>query len=351
MQKSLSDHLKTAIDQTAAVLENAQNPLILTGALDLKAAALAVQLARRVGGVLDHAASFGLRPGQEQGTMGTVPGEAFVRADVVLVAGPLKDAARADEALKRLTESREGRTVVTLGEEAADAVSGERLSLANLSLPELLGALHALTKGQKTALSETDLQNAQSFVDGRLKAAKYGVIAFDATAIDELSQFMLMALADTLSAETRWTLLAVGRPAGQPELLRMAQALTGLPPPLCFGGGKPSHDPRLWRGTNVMERGEADCLVWVSGDETAPPAWASPVKTIAISARPDAVSSASVQMQIGRAGTDHDGLMEIPATGFIASRKADATSSQPGAADILEALIERLGAGHQGAAA
>ena len=360
MFSSASDKTQRGIEQSAALLSGAHSPLIVTGALDLAAAAAAVDLARASGAVLDHMAPSGLAPQQEQGTLATVFGEAFVRSDLILACGPLPAASTDGEGWRRLFTTSSGRggseRIVAFGEAAASALpnAAGRIQLQLSSLAEEIGVLTALSQGRPVAMGEPTRTTAEQLVS-RLKEAKYGVLVFAPEALDDMSQHALMTLANVLSAETRISLLPLSRPQGQSELLRMSQALTGLPAPIRFAGGRASHDPILFGARGVVERGDADVVVWVSCAEEAPPDWLNGQRLIVVSGRTASPKTATAHLTAAHTARDLGGLMENTATGMINWKSADAraAASSPArsAAQILRDLIEHLPERNAGAAA
>ncbi|MCH9807270.1 MAG: hypothetical protein K0U74_06025 [Alphaproteobacteria bacterium] len=328
-------------------------PLIVVDVIDLAGAAAAVELARLSRATLDHVAATGLGPSQEQGTLGTVPGEAALRADVVIVAGPITEALRADPGFGRLLAEKPGRSIVALGCCAGRELGGnvEAFSIGKRPLHEQLGILLALSQGKPVALEGEEAGAAEKFVEERLKAAKYGVVVFAPDAIDPLSQFAAMSLCNILSAETRWSLLALGRRQGQGELIRMSQALTGLAPPISFAASKPEHDPLLHRAGEVARRGEADALVWISACDKPLADWVGKLPVAAITAQPDPILADAAAIRIGVPGVDYRAMCEDERIGFVTARAARTQSELPSAAQVLEAIAGQLTARSKGAAA
>lgn len=343
---------RSGIEKAAALLEQSRAPVVVVNRVDLAGAAAAIALAQKAGAVLDHAAPTGLGPSQEQGTLGTVPGEAYLRADLVIVAGPITDTLSQDAAFVRLTTPSPTRSVVRLG--SAEATGGllssaENFRLDGLELVAQLGVLNALAQGRPVNLDDRQTLEATRFVEQRMTQAKYGVFVFAPDAIDAHAQFMMMALANVLSAETRWSVLPLGRPAGQAELIRMCQALTGLPPPLSFAGRRPVHDPLLYRAVDVIGRRETDAILWVSACEEVPPDWISGVPLAAVTARPDAILAASAQINIGQPGIDYPALTEGALTGVVTAHAQTSQVSKASAAQVIEAIAQQFAASQNGA--
>lgn len=351
MSTTPRENLTRGITQAAKMLADASAPLVVAGALDLASAAAAASLAQRCGATLDHACESGLAPQQEQGTLGTAPGEAAVRADLVVVCGPVTERLSKDTAFSRLRTAGAKSRLVAFGIEAGDSLghSGcEAVTLGQAGLAEQVGVLIALAQGKPVALDAACRDAANEFVQ-RLKQAKYGAFVFAPDVIGDMAQFALMSLSNTLSAETRWSVLPLGRPAGQGELIRMTQAVCGLPPPLSFAAARPRHDRLLFRAPVAIARRDADALVWLSAADEPPPEWLDGPPLIAISASSDALLKATVQIEVAAAVRDYEALVEEPSTGAITAQGATAPSnSLPRASDVIaavEAEMVRTGTG------
>src|ERR1700722_13093423 len=83
--------LDAAVEGAALLLARSRQPLIAGLGTDIDGARAAIALAQRVGGVIEHMHSAALLRDldclRETGIMLTTPGEACVRADVVLLVG------------------------------------------------------------------------------------------------------------------------------------------------------------------------------------------------------------------------------------------------------------------------
>ncbi len=241
--------LSAAVGAIAKALGSSRQPLIIIDAIDLAGAAAAVELARAAAGVLDHAEPTNVRLMQDQGWIGTTQGEAVLRADAVLLTGPLNPGLANDEAFRKLAE-RPGRALYYIGPKAT-APNIQNLSVidsGNAPAFETIGVLRALVAGRKVSADATLVGYAE-----KLKAAKYGIAAFSSGALDELTGMALAGLVEDLSVTTRWTALPLGTSAGQSELIRMSLALTRLPPPLSFAKAVAQHDPWLYGASNILK--------------------------------------------------------------------------------------------------
>lgn len=353
---------KQATDRTDVIaaisnaLKNAANPLIVVDAIDLAGASEAVALARALNATLDHAASGNVRLLQEQGWLGTTPGEAVLRSDAVLLVGPLSEHIAHDEALRRLCDSASDRSFRYIGSDvppgAIANLVGKGLAgtdIGNVSLTGLIGALRAHIKGHALSIDDKTRQAISTLGDW-LMAARYGVAVFATGALDDLEGHALSGLLDDLSQKTRWNALPLSVPPGQNELQRMASSLTGLPVPSAFQDARARHDRWRYRAPDGIERGEFDAALWISSSINAVPDWLAKAKTVlAVSAHETAIAEAAAQAQIGIAGVDYAAIVEPAEIGAFAAISPPEATIRETAAGILAAI--RAHVDEQGAAA
>lgn len=325
----------------AKLLAASRQPLIIIDAIDLAGAAAAVELARASAAVLDHAEPTNVRLMQDQGWLGTTQGEAVLRADAVLLTGPLTPHLGNDEAFRKLAE-RPGRALYYIGPKAT-APRVANLSIidtGNAPAFETIGILRALVAGRPV-----DADKALVAYADKLKAAKYGVAAFSSGALDEITGFALAGLIEDLSVTTRWTALPLGTAPGQGELIRMSLALTRLPPPLSFVKAVAQHDPWLFGASNIVKRGEADFVVWVAASERPVPDWVSKAPRVAvISSHRQPLRGVAAQIETGIAGVDHAAIIEPSELGTFAALTPAKQSARATAASVLRAVASEFAA-------
>lgn len=331
--------LQTAVGAIAKLLGTSRYPLFLIDAIDLAGAAAAVELARAASGILDHAEPTNVRLMQDQGWIGTTQGEAVLRADAVLLTGPLSTNLSHDEAFRKLTE-KSGRALYYIGP-SATAPNLPNLTVidtGNASAFETIGLLRALVVGRKVSASADLRAHAE-----KLKAAKYGVAAFSSGALDELTGISLAGLVEDLSASTRWVALPLGTAPGQSELIRMSLALSRLPPPVSFAKPVAQHDPFLYGGSNLVKRGESDAVVWIAASERPLPDWvAKSSRVVVVSSHRQPLRGAGIQIETGVAGVDHAAILEPPELGAFAALTPAKASGRPSAASVLRAITEEI---------
>ena len=338
-----------ASQSIADMLAASKSPLIVVDAIDLSGAASVVNFARKLSARLDHKQPSGLAPLQEHGYLGTTPGVAAREADTIVFVGPLPGDITNDPGVQNIAKVRPGRAVLTLGDGGAQIANAEHVAIDNIPLHAFIGLMRALASDKPTSAAAAEgVETAKALLE-RMKAAKYGTFVFAQGQIDRLALLGLMALADALSADNRWTLLPVSTPPGQSELLRMSVALTGLPVPLAFSGQRATHDPWLNGARNVTTRGEADTVLWVSAAESPAPDWLTNNNTVlALSASRSALSSVAAQLEVGVSGIDHAGLIDNPGVGTFTvraggmNRDSWSNGARPPVARVLSELDGRI---------
>lgn len=342
-QPAPGDQIRTV----ANLISAARTPLIIADAVDLAAAAAIVDLAKQASAHLDHVNPMGLAPMQEpgQGYLGTTPSEADLRADTILIVGPVGYDPDSDAMLRRLMQKKAGRKLIRIcaNDDTVPTTAAETFTLDALSLRETLGLIHARLQEKPVNAPTAVVEKVDTLVK-TLSATKYGVALFAQGVIDDLSQFALMSLLNSLSKETRFSLLPFGIAPGQSELTRMSLSLTGLPPPLKFANNRATHDTWLHCARAVANRGEADLAVWISSTNNEPPEWLSKAdKSVCICANTSPVANTAIQVQIGLAGIDHDAIIEPDDIGAYIRVPARAPNTAvPSAATTIHAITKHI---------
>ncbi len=315
-----------AVGRAAEILSGARAPLFMISA-DIAGARVAMRLADRLGGVVDHPDSDALfrnlRAQQDAGTFTTTLSEVRNRADLVLVVGP-DPAPALPRFYERCVEPRRtllgdrplDRKLFRLGPPAG-AVTAEgpppppatELPCALEDLPAAVAGLGALLRGHGG--EGLPVEGLADLADS-LKAARYVVLIwapglFPAAAGELMAQAMLEVVR-TLNQTTRAFALALG---GSGNLLGVNQLClwqSGFPLRTSFGSGTPDHDIHRFSGRRMIAEGEADALVWISAFGSAAPVLNPEVPAIVLAPRlaPQAAAP-SVHIPVGIPGIDHAG--------------------------------------------
>jgi formylmethanofuran dehydrogenase subunit B len=357
------DGAPASIDDAAAaaarLLARSAQPLIAGLGADTDAARAAILLAERVGGVIEHMHSASLLRDldclRESGVMLTTPGEARVRADVVLLVGDgLTETWPAlNERLLRPPARPEGvdvkRRIVWLAPQADATIpgfdGGIEIFAAGLgaTFAANLAALRARVKGRPLAQPQISLAALDS-IAAAIKAARFGVAVWTAASLGALEIEMLHGLVRDLNETTRFSTLPLAALDNGVGVLAACGWMTGFPMRTGFGAGAPLHDPWRFDAERLVASGETDCLLWISAFGAAPPAWASAANFIAL-CEPTAefAKEPNVRIAIGRPGVDHDAILHSPDAGMLVAVTASARSAAPSAAQALERISASLG--------
>lgn len=350
-----------SVDEAAAaaarLMTRSRQPLIAGLGADIEGARAAIALAERVGGVIEHMHSAALLRDldsmRETGVMLTTPGEARVRADVVLLVGDgLTETWPAfNERLMRPPARPEGvdvkRRIVWLAPRADARIPGfdgesEVLAAgAGATLAAGLAALRARVKGRPAAQAQIPLAVLDALA-ATLKGARFGVAVWTAESVGALEIEMLNGLVRDLNETTRFSTLPLPPPDNGAGVLAACGWTTGFPMRTGFGAGFPIHDPWRFDAERLVASGETDCVLWISAFGTAPPPWLSAVNVVALSAPSTQFArEPNVRITVGRPGVDHDAVTHSADAGTLVALTASARS---GALSVAQAL-ERIAAG------
>jgi formylmethanofuran dehydrogenase subunit B len=350
--------LEAAAAAAAQLLARSGQPVIAGLGADIEGARAAIALAERVGGVVDHMHSAALMRDldclRETGVMLTTPGEARVRADVLLLAGDALPQTwpGLNERLLRPAARPNGvdvaRRIVWLAPEAdatIPAFVGEIEVVAaglGTTLAANLAALRARIKSRPVARAPIPLPTLDALA-AVLKRARFGVAVWTAARLGALELEMLNGLVRDLNETTRFSTLPLAAPDNGVGVLAACGWMTGFPMRTGFGAGAPVHDPWRFDAERLVASGETDCALWISAFAAPPPAWGAAVKFIALSERATQFAEEpNVRIVVGRPGVDHDAIVHSPDAGTLVAVAASARSPAPSVAEALERIAARL---------
>ena len=351
--------LDDAAAAAARLLARSGQPLIAGLGADIDGTRAAIALAQRVGGVVEHMHSAALLRDldcmRETGVMLTTPGEARVRADVVLLVGDglMQTWPHLSERLLRPPARPEGadvkRRIVWLAPQTGATIPGFdgdiEVFAAGLgaALAANLAALRARVKGRPVV--QTQLPSpALDALAGVVKGARFGVAVWTAASLGALEIEMINGLVRDLNDTTRFSTLPLAAPDNGAGVLTACGWITGFPMRTGFGAGAPLHDPWRFDAERLIASGETDCVLWISAFGAAPPAWRSAVNVIALCERTaQFAKEPNVRITIGRPGMDHDGVMYSSDVGTLTAVTASARSAALRVAQALERIGACLG--------
>jgi formylmethanofuran dehydrogenase subunit B len=351
--------LDEAARAVAQLLSRSRQPLIAGLGADIAGTRAAIALAGQTGGVIEHMHSAALLrdldPMRETGVMLTTPGEARVRADVVLLLGDgLTEAwPRLNERLLTPPARPEGvevkRRIVWLAPRADASLANFDGDIevfaagAGMTLAANLAALRARIKGRRIGRTELPFAALDSLAE-ILKGARFGVAVWTAASLGALAIEMLHGLVRDLNETTRFSTLPLSAPDNGAGVLTACGWMTGFPMRTGFGAGAPVHDPWRFDAERLVASGETDCVVWISAFGAAPPEWLRAINVIAVGeSTTQFAEEPLVRIAVGRPGVDHDAVIHSPDVGTLVAVAASAPSGALSVAQALERIGARLG--------
>ena len=355
--------LDAAAAGAALLLARSRQPLIAGLGADIAGARAAIALAERVGGVIEHRHSAALLRDldclRETGIMLTTPGEARVRADVVLLVGD-----GLTEAWPSLTERLlappawpEGvdvkRRIIWLAPAIGARIGGFEGDIEiwgaerGATLAVNLAALRARVKNRRIAnprIARSALPlSVLDSIATTIKTARFGVAVWTAESLGALEIEMLHGLVRDLNDTTRFSTLPLPAPDNGAGVLAACGWTTGFPMRTGFGAGVPIHDPWRFDAERLVASGETDCVLWISALGAVPPTWRSAVNLIALCERTTQFAEEpDVRITVGRPGVDHDAIMHSSDVGTLVAATPSARSGAPSVAEALERIGARL---------
>jgi formylmethanofuran dehydrogenase subunit B len=337
----------------AGLLSRSRQAVFFGMGTDVAGARAAIQLAERIGAVVDHAHSASLLRDldcmRESGAMLTTPGEAHTRADFVLLVGKVPSlewpgiAQRLLHPPARPDGAEVKRRIAWLaphGRARLDGFSGEVDTIAageGAILAANLAALRARVKGRASVRDEPRWLGPLARDLGQ---ARFGAAVWSARHVEAMALEMLNGLVRDLNETTRFSTLPLAPADNGAGVLAACGWMTGFPPRTGFGRGWPEHDPWRFDAERLLGSGEADCGLWISAFGSPPPAWAGKAPLIALCEQEHALSAVPrVRFLVGRPGVDHDAILHDPDVGTLVAIAA----TQPGPAASVAATLEAIG--------
>ncbi len=282
--------LENAVLAVARIMARAKAPLIAGLGTDVAGARAALELADRIGAVVDHmnmpAKLRNLLTLQNGGWITTTLAEAKNRADFILLIGSgvvtrfprfLERAVWSNDAMFVGDPAR--RKVFFLGEVEAltttPPANVARLHCSHGALSRIVPALRALVNGQRIDSARLAASDARILSDlaVSMKQATYGVIAWTAPDFDfphgELTIQTLAELLKDLNRHTRFAGFPLGGSDGDFSCNGVQTWQTGLPLRSRYGRNGLDFDPYRYGAHDLLAANEVDALLWISSFDTA----------------------------------------------------------------------------------
>lgn len=367
-QASLDDAAAAA----ARLLARSRLPLVTGLRTDVAGVKAAIALARRVGGVVDHADSEVLYRAIEvvraAGLFTAAPAEMRRRADRFLVVGA--DATETAPELfdfvvggvrdlGRASSDGAGRKVVWLGGASDARLAGGNVPIELVACPgdglsDAVGMIRAALGKRPTGDGPISADAAAS-IAASLAAGSFVCVIWSAAALDSLGVDMAAGLVADLNLGTRASSISLTGSGQAFGAAQIATSVTGFPLRSRFGRGDGAgaggdggwtHDAWANDGARLIASGETDVVVHVSalagGGSLALPEGIASI----IVATGEMPAGAAVAFEVGVCGRDHAGvLFRDEAASFVPIGAGGAGGgSGVSAADVLRAIADAYGA-------
>lgn len=360
--------LEEAAAAAAHLLKGARQPLFAGLGTDVAGMRRVLALADRCGAVLDHMNAEGLlrnvRTLQEAGLMSTTFSEVKNRADLVLIVGS-DVVSRYPRFFERVVWTgdtlfrRDGAwpEVVYLGE-VADTSAGVApdgrlpwvVPCPREKLIDVIGALRCLVAGRPLDAREAGgvpLETVRALAD-RLGRARYGVAVWSAADLDfphaELTVQSLCDLIKELNRETRFCGLPLAGSDADLTANEVHVWQTGFPLRTSLGAGYPEYDPYHYAAARLIDRGEADALVWISSLSDRPPPETHVPTVVLGGAGLLPPREPEVFIPVGRPGVDHGAHLFRADKVVVVRLEALRPSRLPSVARAVSAILEAYSA-------
>jgi formylmethanofuran dehydrogenase subunit B len=335
-----------AIAAAARLLASATLPVIAGLAADAAGIRAALQLARTIGAVVDHAHGPVLSREAEvlarMGTMATTAQEIRRIGDVLLLAG-LGDDAEAVRLLDYLSHGTPKR-IVSLGPAPKAKVAVALPAEGEPAIAAGLALLRA-TCGERLAKPPADYRAAADL----LRGAKFGAAVYSPALLGAPALEMVLGLAGDLNAGHRFSTVALPAPANGEAAMQICGWLFGVPLRSRWMDGGAKHDPWRFDARRLVETREADAALWIGPIED-PPDWLRRVPAVVLAGRgfaPDKMPE--VAISVGRPGVDHPGVLYQLETRALCLVPPSRPTALPSSAEIVAAIHAALPASEGGA--
>jgi formylmethanofuran dehydrogenase subunit B len=349
--------LEVAASKAAAILREARQPVLISAGTDVAGMRALLELAERTGGVVDHGAGDAMMRNllvlQDSGWISTTLTEVRNRADLLIVAGT-DISSRFPRFFERLfgefdslftTGERETFFLGAMPRDLPAPLKARAMSVEPARLGEVFGALRSLLVGRTLsakAVAGIATEELAALL-ARMQRARYGVLTWAAADLAfphaELAIQSMCELVTALNASGRFAVLPLGGTDGDLTAAQVTTWQTGFPLRVSFAGGKPVYDPWQHSAQRLLERNEADAMVFVSTLDAANVPPESDAPAIVLGRPGMRTSGSSVFIPVATPGLHHAGhLFRTDNVVALAVRKL-AESTLLSAAQALQMIL------------
>jgi formylmethanofuran dehydrogenase subunit B len=222
------------------------------------------------------------------------------------------------------------------------------LEVAPRRLGDVFAALRCLPSSRKLRAREIagiPLERLAALLT-RMQAARYGVLTWAAADLHfpyaELAVQSMCDLVQEINEKSRFAVLPLGGNQGDLTTTQATTWQTGYPLRVSFGSGAPDFDPLHHSAQRLLEREEADALLFVSAFEPDRTPAETRVPSVVLGRPGNAPVHASVYIPVATPGLHHAGHL-FRTDNVVAIRlRQVGVSEWPSAATALSRILERL---------
>ena len=321
--------LDEAIHKASEILAHASQPLINGLIADVQACRAAIALTEKVGGVIDHANGKNIRPNvaimQRLGKVKTTLAEARNRADNVIIFGSqvldrfprlMDRILKPEQSLGSQQTINKSITVLdAAGTETSPQISQhESINYQQLeldSLDSIIQALQNVIENNSATAADDNLQILHKLRD-QIYQKNYTVLIWstsllDAEAAEQTIQSITLSIKKVMQ-DVRCVGMPLGGSKGEITASQVVTWQAGVPLPVAFMSGVPQHDPVLYNGPEMLEKQEADAMLWLSPYRSTDTPPACDIPTVVIGHANMRCDDAAVFIPVGIPGIDTRGL-------------------------------------------
>lgn len=351
-----------AVLHAVKILRESNQPLVGGLAADAAGCRAAMALAEKVGAAVDHLHGNSIAANaqvmQRRGWIMTTLTEVRNRADLVVLFGSDGDSVNprfVERCLRPVPgmgrNRRRPRRVIHIGE-AAQGRALRRALPGALTIPcrrqdylEALWSLRALLRGQPE-LASMSTPTLRGLVDA-VRDADYAVLAWAPGQLPlEHADIIIETLCEVvtgLNEHTRAAGLALGGNDGATTAMNVCTWQTGYPLRVNFAGGAPEYNPFRNATEALLQRGEADSLIWISAFQPLPPPAARRIPVIALTPASRRLSAlAEVHIPVAIPGVEAAGTVFRMDSVVGLPLRAIRNTNLPTVAEILSRIRSRL---------
>ncbi len=356
---------ENALLAAVEILQKSKQALVSGLIGDVQTCREAIALTEKLGGVIDHANGSKMRASsaimQRFGEVKTTLAEVRNRADCVVIIGSnvLENFPRLYERILSPEKSLGTDTTTNKKIFVLDTLKNYEpkqnkykeisyLNLDVLSLEECVYLLAGVVNSKTKVVNETnqvaqELQKLYQFIcKSQYTSLIWSTAEFQIKTVEQTIQ-AITQLIKKLMLTKRVVGLSLSGSNAEITANQVTTWQTGVPLPIAFMNGSPTHDPNLYDGMKMLQNHEADSLVWIASYNSTYTPPKTDIPTIVIGhPKMQCASNVNVFIPIGVPGIDHCGLACRTDSVATLPLKSIRTSNLAAASEVIRQLTQLI---------